>query len=241
MTNSLVNRAGITFCYDMQEELGAGVRDIAGAYAVARNAFMLRELWEEIEAAQEGISVRSGMHAVVQQFLERVMVWILRHNPLPLDIEAAAKKLSPAMSEMKTLLPPAKTLVEKIAGLERMAAAPDIMAVAQKTKQTMAAAGKVYFSLGETLNIDWLCQSASAIAGGSHWEKLAGQSLLGDFYDEQQRLAQAALTAKGGADAWLAAQSEKLEKLERFTQELQSLGQPDLPKLMLALKHVRMV
>ncbi len=52
VTNSMVNRAGITFCFDIAEDLGVGSRDIAAAYTLARDAFGLRGLWKEIEAAK---------------------------------------------------------------------------------------------------------------------------------------------------------------------------------------------
>ena len=51
-TNSLVNRAGITFVFDIAEDLGVGARDIAAAYTLVRDAFGLRALWNALEAAQ---------------------------------------------------------------------------------------------------------------------------------------------------------------------------------------------
>ena len=49
-TNSIVNRAGITFVRRLSEESGHGVDQVARAYAVARDAFGLRDVWAAIEA-----------------------------------------------------------------------------------------------------------------------------------------------------------------------------------------------
>ena len=60
VTNGVVDRAGITFVFRLQEETGAAPADIARAYAVARDVFGMRGFWAEVEALDLEVD---GRHA----------------------------------------------------------------------------------------------------------------------------------------------------------------------------------
>ncbi|MDE3059848.1 MAG: NAD-glutamate dehydrogenase [Pseudomonadota bacterium] len=268
-TNSLVNRAGITFVSDIAEDLGVGARDIASAYTLARDAFGLRGLWNAIEAASAiPAALQSELYAAVSGFLERVTVWLLRNMPLPLNIDQVSRDIVPALADIekhKDALPtPAaaqaiadrrqklkeqgvpEQLAEKIAGLELMSSAFDIISVTRRAKLPVDTVGKVYFQLGERLHLGWLRRNAESVVAITYWDRLGVQSIIGDLYDEQRRLTAAVIETlcknPGCADsvaAWAEANREDLARFERFIDDLSASETFDLPKLMVALRHIR--
>jgi glutamate dehydrogenase len=263
MTNSLVNRAGITFFSDIAENMGVASQDIAAAYTVARDAFDLRGLWKAIEALEGTVEVATQveMYITISRFLERITVWLLRNTPLPLNIEAMVKDVAPSIADIEkhkaalystTLKNEAdalaerlkaqavpSTLADKIAGLELMSSALNIITVARQTKGEVRPTGKLYFELGARLSLGWLRLNCDRISANSHWERQAIQAMMNDFYDEQRRLTVAVIRESGDIEKWLAAHREELVRYDRFIDDLKGSDSPDIPKLMVALRHVR--
>jgi glutamate dehydrogenase len=268
-TNSLVNRAGITFVFDIAEDLGVGARDVAAAYTLVRDAFNLRGMWNAIEKSQ-GISVagQAEIQKSLSDFLERVTGWLLRNSKLPIDINQLSKTLLPAVADMEkyadTLYSDATRqaaderrkqleahgvpadLAEKLVGLEMMSSAFNIISAAQKTGLKVQTAGQVYFELGARIQFGWLRRSAYTIAPGSYWDRLAIQSIIGDLYDEQRRLTVTVIEklckdgkCNGSVEAWAEAIKDDLQRFDRFIDGLKSGESLDVPKLMVALRHIR--
>ncbi len=263
MTNSLINRAGITFASAMQEDFGASARDVSAAYALVRDVFGLRVLWKEIEenAGTIPVATLGQIYAAIGQFMERTAGWFLRHMKLPLDIDAVSRELVPDVASleknkaslhskltqsvaeetierlMAQSVP--KSLAEKVVGLELMASAPDIIALAHKNNISAVDVGRAYFELGMALGLGWLRGSAADIAVASYWERQAIQALVAELSDEERRLTDAAITHKGGVSKWLADHEGAIAKLSHFIEDLKAGGPADLPKLTVALKHIR--
>jgi glutamate dehydrogenase len=261
MTNSMVNRAGITYFNDMAENTGATARDIAAAYALVRDAFFLRALWKEIESLEASVPVaaQSDMYMAINRFLERASIWLLRHSPLPLDINKLGKDMAPAIAELaknRKLLDAAAAesgigsvsdalvsqsvpegLAKKIAELSLLASAFDIITVSRQSKVTLAAAASAYFAVGSRLKLGWLKASAGQIATATRWERLAVQALVTDIYDEQRRLTAAVIAQGGDVEKWLAAQGEVAARYDRFVGDLG--GTSDIAQLTVALGQVK--
>jgi glutamate dehydrogenase len=262
-TNSLVNRAGITFFFDIAEDSGASTRDIVAAYSIARDAFSLRDIWNEIEAIAPkiGAKAQAEMYGAVTRFLERVTVWILRNKPLPLDIEATTKELLPAVADLEkhkialhsettrheaekltaklTAQNVPQELAEHVANLKVMASAFDIIAIARMSKKSVKDVAKVYFTLGSRLGLSWLRLSGERIATTNYWERLAVQALVGDLYDEQRRLVMGVLGKGESVDEWAKAHEDAIARYDRFLAALKTSDVIDAPKLMVALRHVK--
>ncbi|MBY0406946.1 MAG: NAD-glutamate dehydrogenase [Rickettsiales bacterium] len=260
VTNSIVNRAGPTFFFDIAADLGVSVRDIASAYTLARDVFALRDTWKAIEQSEHlSVPVQAEMFAATASFLEGITRWILRNLPLPLDMERARAEMLPGVQEMEKnaakLHSPAtrenaekrfaqlqshgvdNALAGKIASLEMLASAFDIIAIAHRTGLAVTEIGKAYFTLGARMRLGWLRLAASGIVATSHWERLAVQALIGDVYDEQRRLTIEVIES-GGMEKWQSAHTGDLTRYDSFIEDLGS-ETPDIPKLMVALRHVR--
>jgi glutamate dehydrogenase len=263
MTNSVVNRGSITFCFDIAEDLGASVRDIAAAYATVRDAFGLRHIWNGIEqnSATIDVATQTEMYAMTTQFLERVSTWLLHHLPMPLDIDTVSKEILPEVAEIdknKASLHSEMTrkeaetvaarliaksvpkkLADAVTALGIMSAAPDIISVAHKNDLPVKDVGKAYFELGSKLGLSWLRQCAEQMAINSHWDRLAIKAIIADLFDEQRRLTDSVIAHSGGLTAWLEANKGDVESLERFMEGIKTGEAPDLPRLMVTLRQIR--
>ena len=262
VTNSMVNRAGITFFFDIAEDTGFAARDIACAYTLARDVFDLRGLWKAIElAANVDMAAKARMYAAINAFLEHTATWLLRNLPLPLDMDRVYREIAPGVGEIEDGLKDLHSditrasaqrilaelrdhgvpaaLAERIASLETLTPAFDIIAVARKTGRAVSAIGKIYFELGMRLSFSWLLESAAGIASASHWERLAVQSLTAELYDEQRRLTLSVMETSGDAEKWLRTRTADIRRFERFMQDLRSGEKPDIAKLTVALRHIR--
>ncbi|MGE3714791.1 MAG: NAD-glutamate dehydrogenase, partial [Alphaproteobacteria bacterium] len=265
MTNSIVNRAGIHFCFDMVENIGASVRDIAAAYAITRDAFDLRGIWNATEDACKTINpvTQARIYLETTQFLERVCAWLLHHLPKPLDISAICAEVVPAVAELRknldALHTPAtreemqerasklmansapKALAERVAALPLMSSAPDIISVANKHGMDVVEVGALYFALGERLGLHSLRKCAQNLPINTHWEHLAVRTLIADFFSEQRRLTDHILEHEQTLEEWLAVNTEDVLSLELFTQSVLSGESHDIPQLMVTLRQVRAV
>ena len=232
ITNSLVNRAGLSFAFDLSRDLGASLRDVAAAYSVVRDMFGLRALWHEIEAAP--LAAQADMFAAIQRFLERTVAWLLRSQPLPLDMSVVARDFAPVA------MPAAATTVDKIAQLELQASAFDIIAVARAGKRKPEEVAPLYFAIGERLQLAALRERTARIQSKSHWERMALQTLVGDLYDEQRRLATAGL-AQANVEAWATAHNDALAAFDQSIAPIIKDDVTDVPRLLAALKAVKQI
>src|ERR687896_2513730 len=106
-TNGIVDRAGITFVFRLQEDTGAGPADIARAYAVARDVFDMRRLWADVEALDLEVdaTVQIEMLLEARRLVERATRWLLRSRPRPLDIGAEIDRFAAGAAAVAEALP----------------------------------------------------------------------------------------------------------------------------------------
>ncbi len=271
VTNSLVNRAGMTFVHDLSENTGAQTREIAAAYTIARDAFGLRALWSEIEALDTlPAQVQADLYSRVRMLLEHVASWLLRHAPQPLKVEELVSKFTSTISSYVEALPRMHSqatradydvtrkallelgllpgLVDRMAALHMLSSALDVITVADATQVPLDAVGAVYFDLESHLRLSWLREYAGRIVVQSHWDRMAVQALVHDLYDEQKRvtaLVVRALCRQGECPAstclWQEENRAAIARFLQFLEDLKAREMQDIPALLVALRHVKML
>ncbi len=213
MTNSIINRAGISFAYRIAEETGVHPCDIARAYGITRDAFKLRNVWADIEALDSRLDaqIQAELFIAVRHFIENMTRWFLRNCPEPIEISSTMQAYARGIDEFSECFEPlmSKTLrkayinqmeyftsqnvpealARSIARLEVMASACDVVKVANEHALSVSIVGKLYFELGAGLRLGWLRRSASALMSEGYWEQQAIQSLIRELYFQQRRLA----------------------------------------------------
>jgi glutamate dehydrogenase len=270
IANSIVNRAGSTFVHAIVEETGDKAPDIARAYTIARDAFALRPLWAEIEALDNKVpaATQTRMAAATMTLLERASIWYLRNLPRPIDISSAIAEQGAAItrlaSSLDAMLHPSERagfaeraeglahdgvpadLARRVAGLEALVAAPDIVRAARDVGINVALdqVGAVYFAVGARLGLDWLRRAAQRMNPPDAWERRAVIAIVNDMYGQQRALATAVLKAGGATEpeaavsAWAAERAHGVDRLRALTDEFHSSGSIDLARLAIVNRHM---
>ncbi len=269
VANSLVNRGGTTFVFRLAEETGATGPDIARAFAVARDVFGLREVWEEIEALDGRVAAETQLAMLLKARVlqERATRWLLRNRPRPLDIEATSAHFGPGAAALAAAagdvlcaadrqaarrmaeelvgagVPPA--LAERVAHLQSLVPALDLVEVATATGLSFDEAAGVYFAIDDRLELHALRGRIAALPREERWEALARRALWEDLQSEHRALATDVLRESDhGAvaervRAWLAHNAPAVERCAQVLADVKAGGASDLATLSVAVREIR--
>lgn len=270
MTNEIVNRMGATFLFRLNDETGASIGAIARTWLAACRIFETQGMWDAIEALDDVVpaGVRVQLLLEVRRLMERATRWILRNFPSPHEIDEVIGDYTHGVgvfrSHLPQLLPSAAHadiaaqeeqwlkvgvplhLASTLARAEALLAVLDIMQIDNSLQLGLDTVAEVYFSLGESLQLDWMRHAINALPRDNRWQTLARISLRDDIYRQHRSLA--ALVLQGAAPPidpavcikrWFQKHDEAIDKVQRFVGELKSQNTPDLAMLSAALREIR--
>ncbi len=224
IVNGMVNRAGSTFFYRIQEETGTGVDEIAKAYLIAREVFGMLDYWDAVEAldnkAESG--VQTDLLLEGRKLVERAARWILRHRPAPLDIAANVERYATGIGELGLTLADYQpegelqtqktkaqqyaqrgvplSLAQRAASFAALFSGLDIIDVAHQTAKGPDRVAGVYFLLGARLKLHWVRDRISDLPRDNRWQTLARAALRDDLFNCTSGLAVAVLSGGGSND-----------------------------------------
>ena len=204
--NEVVNGAGITYAFRLQEEIGASYTDAIRAYAVTTAVFGLPELWADI-AAQDNLIPSTTQDTLLldaRRLLDRATRWILTQRPAPLDVAAEIERYRAAVLELTPKMPRLVQGVEhvnvrsdavelmKIGAPAELAyriayslytfSVLDIVDVANQVQADLVETAEMYYALSAHLGFDSILSSVTALERGDRWHALARQALRDDLY-----------------------------------------------------------
>ncbi len=268
ITNSLINRVGVTFVSEIAEKSGAATADIARAYLVARDVYALRPIWADIEDldGQVQASVQVTLHRDVQTLISRATLWFLLHGGDLLDIAGTVASFGTAVaglsSSIAAVLPEdadgrilhragryeaegvSEDLARRVAYLVVMPSACDIVRLAAAQGVPAADVARLYFAIGETFSFGWLRYQAEKQQGEQYWQRLAVSALIEELYAYQRdvtaRVLATGVSEPGEAIAsWSAAQGAKVERTTSLLAEVKAAGAADIAMLTVAGRQLR--
>jgi len=268
ISNSLINRMGPVFPVRTQSDTGADPAAIARAYTIAREVLGLRETWSQLEAYGQRISTATQYAAIEQttRILRHMSYWLLTHQREDLDIERAVIRFHPGTMELlgnmagmlgadeharftaqRAQLVGAhvpEALALRIASLDGLHGALDLVEVAAATGVSVSYAGRVYFDLGQRIGLAWLKQQVEALLTDGRWHAVARGALLDNLYALQRKLTADALATAGKepaarVDSWLLANRAEVEYLRALILDVRTGPAPDFATLSVALQSVR--
>jgi glutamate dehydrogenase len=268
-TNSMINRMGPTFMTRAQEDTGAEPAQVARAYTAAREIFAMREVWEQIEKLDNKVPAKLQYEAAFQtsRLLRHATYWLLATRRKGLQVDAAVREFRAGVQELQgaiagTLsgseltryeearahyleagLPQA--LAARIASLEPLNAALDIVEVSHGHEVSVIDAARVYFEVGTRIGIDWLRGRIEKLAVDGPWQAIARTGLRDGALRVHRRLAERVLSraVRGDAgarvDAWVSAAGKELAHWQRTLTDMRSSGAADFATLSVGLEAVR--
>ena len=208
IANRVINRIGIIMPFELAEEEGVGLAQVANAYFAADALFDLESLWEAVEAAEISEAERFRLFDSARMSLRLHLSDILRNSDaatMPSAIatllapgierlDAAAHELlkdearhqSASMRDRLSDIPVDTALIDRIVRLFELDGAVGTSALAARLEVSELDVTKAYTRLGEALGLDWAKATAVRYGTSDPWERLLAAGLSRDF--EQLRL-----------------------------------------------------
>jgi glutamate dehydrogenase len=270
VVNRTINRAGATFVHRMREATGASPADVVRAHMLAREVFALPAVWRDIESLDMQVAndVQAGMLIDTGRLATRGTLWFLRSPRLVEDAASTIARFGPGVASLAErvfdLLPGASReealrrateleaahvpgpLARRIAALEPLSGAPDVVETATATGQDVTAVAGVYFALGDRLALDWLARRIAALPAEGHWQALARGALRDDVDGLQRALtidvlheAPGEVATEARLAAWEAAHRTARERALKVVEEVRGAPTPDLAMVSVALRELR--
>jgi glutamate dehydrogenase len=229
LANDIINTGGPTFIVRMIEETGHMAEDIAYAFAAVMAVYQIPAICGGIDGLDSKIDGQSQLclYRRVQDLLRRQTAWFLRHNRFEEGLEPEIARYRDGVEylimNMAAVLPehakarlqeeearllgeglPAE-LAMRIAALEPLSQALDIVRVANETQAPIAAAAQIVFAIRDEFHLDDLGTASEALAAGDYFNRLAINSSLAAIASAERDLARSVLAlSPGKADfaAW---------------------------------------
>jgi glutamate dehydrogenase len=216
--NEVVNGAGITYAFRLQEETNASYSDAIRAYAVITEVFGLPQFWADI-AAQDNVmtsAAQDELYLEVRRLLDRGARWLLGHRPSPLDVAAEVERYADAVVTLTTRMPrlvrgvehenvrsdaarlcafgtPAE-LANRVSYCLYTFSVLDIVEVAIGVGAELGVAAEMYYALSAHLDFDAILSAITALERGDRWHALARQALRDDLYRSMRLITADVLT-----------------------------------------------
>jgi glutamate dehydrogenase len=269
VTNEVVNRAGTTFAFRLNEETGATGPEIARAFIVARKVFDLQSLWDEIEHLDGRVAAQTqlGMLLETRILLERATRWFLRNRPRPLDVAATSSRFSPGAAALAAAAGDVlcaadrnaagraaeelvgagvpHTLAARVGYLESLLPVLDLVEVAAATSLSLEEAIAIYFAIDDRLDLHSLRERITALPRKERWEALARRALWEDLQSEHRALTADILRESANSlvaervATWIRHNAHAVERCEQVLADVKAGDASDLATLSVAVREIR--
>ncbi|MBR0552553.1 NAD-glutamate dehydrogenase [Stakelama marina] len=208
LANRVINRLGVLHPFELAEEEGCAMGDIAAMFVVAERLFGLPQLWKEIEKADIGEQARIALFdevavAVRSQIADLLRICksgdapgevLARLEPGIANLDRQAKTLlldeakaqSGRIADRLVDLGAPKPLVRKVVRLFELDGAVGLADLGQRRDIDETVLTRAFTRLGQALGLDWAQANAARVKTGDPWERLLIAGLARDF--QQLRL-----------------------------------------------------
>jgi glutamate dehydrogenase len=248
LANSMINRGGASLLVRIADQTGAAPDRTAAAFAAVRDSYRMTALNTDIDRldAKIGGKVQLELYAAVQDLLLDRLVWFLRHVDLSQGLAAIVAHYGEGIAEvgrmLDAVLPPAALaarqaraaalesagvpaeLARRIADLRVLAAAPDIVLVAERAAKSIGEVAATYFAAGSFFGLDRIREPARAIQVTDYFDRLALDRALDSIAEAERRLT-AEMVGDGVAgaaavEAWIRPRAGEVERIRAAVGEI---------------------
>ena len=198
LANAIVNRGGPTVVTRLLDQTGADAATMAAAYAATRDSFRLGDLNAAIDRLDGAVAgaEQLRLYAEVQDVAMGRIVWFIRNVALASgSLDGVVALYGAGIAEVErtlpqTLSPGAKEtwaartaalvdkrvpedLARRVAALQDLVAAPDIVAVAERTHRAVVDVAATHFAVEGMFRLGTLAGIARQIPAGDYFDRLA--------------------------------------------------------------------
>ena len=208
LANRIVNRLGLVHAFELPEEEGVGLADVAAAFIVVERLFDLKTLWRDIDADAMNESARIELLDRLAAAVGNLMSDVLRTGAGRVEagamiaelksgvatlcrgrdelISGATHERSNALRAHFIAIGAPKALAHRVADLFDFDGSIGIADLALKTGVKPMTLTRAFTDIGARIEIDWAQGTAAHMAPSDIWERLLVDGLARDF--QQMRL-----------------------------------------------------
>jgi glutamate dehydrogenase len=212
LSNMVVNEAGISFVYNLQNETGSNIAEIIRAFVVASRIFQASELRHLIDTFDFKIPLGKQYELItnMRRLIYLATRWFLRHKPLTDEtMEGIIKHFSKSVKKLEDVIPNlmggftktyldslteqfananiAPDLARRFAGTRAMYTSLNVIEVASSHHFDLIKTAEIYFAVGEYFNLLWFRDRIANDPIEGFWNTLARLTLR-DELDVMQKL-----------------------------------------------------
>ncbi len=268
LSNQLVSMMGITFIYQMQDEMGVSVSLITRAFVMALKIFKMEDLLKEIDALDYKVdpAVQYQINVDAIRLIRRATRWLLRHRREDLDIASTiahfrdhvtaiyirlpklllgADKV--AMDEQQSTLVSQNVSAElalRIAGTAPLFHALNIVEAATTYHEEVFRVAKIYFMLVDRLDLFWFRKRINAYPVDDRWSVLARAGYKGDLDWIQRELTVRVLldtkarSIPGKVKEWLTRHEPMIRRWQAILAAMRNADKKDFAILFVAIREL---
>ncbi len=208
LANRMINRLGVIHPYELAEEEGCELAQVAAAFVAAEMLFDLGPLWAELDIAKMSETARLMLFERLAAAVGNLMSDILRTaqgkvvpTELVRDLGVGVKQLSGATGELLASASRRQSaelcasfvaagapekLAASVAHLYDLDGSVGLARLAQDTGIDARELTGAFTDIGERLGLDWAQSTAALMSPADVWERLLVSGLARDF--QQMRI-----------------------------------------------------
>ncbi|GAO80232.1 MULTISPECIES: NAD-glutamate dehydrogenase domain-containing protein [unclassified Sphingopyxis] len=251
IANRIINRMGIVHPFELVEEEGCALGDIAAAFVAVERLLDLPAIWDALDEAKIDESIRLSLFSQAASAMTSQMADLLRvtqslsqPGPVVARLEPGVDRLnasvdgllSPSVKHQWDMLTQQlldagapEALTASVVRLFKTDGAIGIVDLAERRGDDEVAVTSAFSHLGEALGLDWAQTLAAHMSPADPWERLLVNSLARDF--QQMRLTFLAGLPKGDLDAavtkWLADHAPRVEQFRATVDRARMIPTPN--------------
>ena len=266
LANGLVNRAGITFMYRMQEETGATEGDITRSFIIVREIFGLNNVWKQIESLDiSDRDVQKNMMFETRKLLERSVRWMIQNAPRPIHIKLNVERYQARIQYVAALLQSdfihhqaqvnqkyrhllESGVPEQLAAhsmiFDTLSASMELVEISIQTHIELDSVVTTFFGLGDLLQLPWLREKIGELPRNTRWQAIARVSLRDDLLYLQKSICIDVLNSplqdesSNQMESWRAAHGFQIEHCVQLIAELNAVPAADFTTLSVVLREL---
>ncbi|MFL0355049.1 NAD-glutamate dehydrogenase [Erythrobacter sp. GH1-10] len=245
LSNRMVNRLGMVHAFELAEEEGVGLSDVAAAFVVVERLFDLQALWDDLDTAKMGETARLVLFDRLAAAVGNLMSDVLRTAAGQVQASELVETLKSGVSVLtdgheELLSDEGRERSEQLRAAFVESGAPEPLAarvanmfdfdgsvglaqLALKTEIDPKAVTRAFTDIGARIGLDWAQGTAAHMSPSDIWERLLVDGLARDFQHMRLEFLRRLMRRKGGKEDPQGAIAEWAEKNESAVAQFRSM------------------
>ncbi len=222
LANRIVNRIGLLHAFELPEEEGVGLADVAAAFIVVERLFSLKKLWQDIDGHTMGEAARLALLDRLAAAVGNLMSDVLRTaagrveaSAMIADLQEGVTALTTGREELisgdtrersDTLraqfveLGAPEALASRVADLFDFDGSVGLAHLALRTEVAPVQLTRAFTDIGARIGLDWAQGTAAHMSPSDIWERLLVDGLARDFQHMRLDFLRRLMRRKTGKD-----------------------------------------